>query len=88
MLSNITQITNYPNAYALFEKLSSFSDTDFTISDFEENRDFIYKYPQLQNGTKSPVTRYVLLGGEQRTIIDEIATLTLFAEYRRIMPGE
>ena len=88
VLSNITQITNYPNAYALFEKLSSFADTDFTRSDFEENRDFIYKYPQLQNGTKSPMTRSVLLGGEQRTIIDEIATLSLFAEYRRIMPGE
>ena len=88
VLSNITQITNYPNAYALFEKLSSFAETDFTRSDFEENRDFIYKYPQLQNGTKSPVTRSVLLGGEQRTIIDEIATLSLFAEYRRIMPGE
>ncbi len=87
VLSSITQITNYPNAYALFEKLSAFADTDFTKADFDKNCDFIYKYPQLQNASKSPVTRMMQLGDAQRTIIDEIATLSLFADYRRIMPA-
>ncbi len=85
VLGTLTQITNYPGAEALFEKLSECFDTDLTSQELTDNKDLIFKYSLLEKENKSPVLLSMTVDDEQILRIDERATLTSFFEYRRVI---
>lgn len=88
VLSNITQITNYPNAESLFDSLSACVDTNYTKDKLMANRDFIFRYSQLPNETRDPAMRTMQVGDRKISVIDTQATLSKFADYRRILPED
>lgn len=88
VLSNITQITNYPNAETLFDSLMPFVDTNYSKESLMANRDFIFRYSQLPVETRDPVMRTMQVGDKKISVIDSQATLSKFSDYRRILPDD
>ena len=88
VMSNITQITNYPNAADIYRSLAEYVETDYTEEMFLENRDFIFKYAQLPHDTRDPVMRTMQVGEKRVSVIDSQATLSKFSDYRRILTDD
>ena len=88
VMSNITQITNYPNAAAVYRSLAEYVETDYTEEMFLENRDFIFKYAQLPHDTRDPVMRTMQVGEKRVSVLDSQATLLRFSDYRRILTDD
>ena len=87
-ISGITQITNYPNADSLYDKLSVLVDTDFTKEAFMSNKDFIFRYSQLRNTSIEPSLRMFQFGDSRISVIDEQATLSKFSSIKREFSAE
>ena len=87
-MSNITQITNYPNVAAVYRSLAEYVETDYTEEMFLENRDFIFKYAQLPHDTRDPVMRTMQVGEKRVSVLDSQATLSRFSDYRRILTDD
>ena len=82
-ITTFISITNYNRAPAVFAEFEKWMDTDFTLDDFKQNIDLIFKYA-YNNREIFVTTASVALGNEELTVIDEAATCDTFASYKRI----
>lgn len=82
-ISTFISITNYNRAPAVFAQLHKAVDTDFSVNDFTNNIDLIFKYAQ-NNRELSVALKTTTVGNEKLTLIDETKTCDIFADYKRI----
>lgn len=82
-ITTFISITNYNRAPAVFAQLEAAVDTDFTLDEFKNNIDLIFKYAQ-NNRELTVVTKQMTVGNEELTVVDETKTCDLFASYKRI----
>ncbi len=82
-ISTFISITNYNRAPAVFAEIEKQVDTNFTLDDFKNNIDLIFKYAG-NNREVSAVIKKQTVGKDKLTIIDETATCDIFAAYKRI----
>jgi LCP family protein required for cell wall assembly len=82
-ITTFVSITNYNRAPDVFAKLETLCDTDFTLNDFKNNLDLIFKYAH-NNREVSVVIKQITVGNIELTVIDEVKTCDLFASYKRI----
>jgi LCP family protein required for cell wall assembly len=82
-ISTFISITNYNRAPAVFAELHKTVDTDFSVNDFKNNIDIIFKFAQ-NNRELSVVTKNMTVGSDKLIVIDETKTCDLFANYKRI----
>ncbi len=82
-ISTFISITNYNRAPAVFAEIEKQVDTNFTLADFQNNIDLIFKYAG-NNREVSVVTHKQTVGKNELTIVDETATCDIFAAYKRI----
>ena len=82
-ITTFISITNYNRAPVVFAQLEEAVDTDFTLDEFKNNIDLIFKYAQ-NNRELSVVTKQMTVGNETLTVVDETKTCDIFASYKRI----
>lgn len=82
-ITTFISITNYNRAPAVFAQLEESVDTDFTLDEFKNNIDLIFKYAQ-NNRELTIVTKQMTVGNEELTVVDETKTCDIFASYKRI----
>lgn len=82
-ISTFISITNYNRAPAVFAEIEKQVDTNFTLEEFKNNIDIIFKYAG-NNREVSVVTHKQIVGKNELTIVDETATCDIFAAYKRI----
>ncbi len=82
-IATFISITNYNRAPAVFAELEAAVDTDFTLDEFTNNIDLIFKYAQ-NNRELSVVTKQMTVGNEDLIVIDETKTCDIFSAYKRI----
>lgn len=82
-ISTFISITNYNRAPAVFAEIEKHVDTNFTLDEFKNNIDIIFKYAP-NNRELSIVTRQQTVGKNELTVVDETATCDIFAAYKRI----
>ena len=82
-ITTFVSITNYNRAPDVFAKLETLMDTDFTLNDFKNNLDLIFKYA-YNNREVSVVVKQQMVGNTELTVIDEVKTCDVFASYKRI----
>lgn len=82
-ISTFISITNYNRAPAVFSEMEKQVDTNFTLDEFKNNIDIIFKYAP-NNRELSIVTRQQAVGKNELTVVDETATCDIFAAYKRI----
>lgn len=82
-ITTFISITNYNRAPAVFAQLEAAVDTNFTLEEFTNNIDLIFKYAQ-NNRELSVVTKQMTVGNENLTVVDETKTCDIFASYKRI----
>lgn len=82
-VTTFISITNYNRAPAVFAQLETVVDTNFSVNDFKNNLDLIFKYAQ-NNREISVITKIITVGNEELTVIDETKTYDVFADYKRI----
>jgi len=82
-ITTFISITNYNRAPAVFAQLEAVVDTDFSVNDFKNNIDLIFKYAQ-NNREISVITKKMTVGNVELTVIDETKTYDVFAAFKRI----
>ena len=82
-ITTFISITNYNRAPAVFAQLEAAVETDFTLDEFKNNIDVIFKYA-YNNRELYVTTKNISLGNVELTVIDEPATCDTFANYKRI----
>ena len=82
-ITTFISITNYNRAPDVFAKLEDLCDTDFTLNDFKNNLDLIFKYAH-NNREVAVVLKQMTVGNTELTVIDEVKTCDVFASYKRI----
>ena len=82
-ISTFISITNYNRAPAIFAEIEKQVDTNFTLEEFKNNIDIIFKYAG-NNREVSIVTHKQTVGKTELTVVDETATCDIFAAYKRI----
>ncbi len=82
-ITTFISITNYNRAPDVFAKLEDLCDTDFTLNDFKNNLDLIFKYAH-NNREVAVVLKQMAVGNTELTVIDEVKTCDVFASYKRI----
>jgi LCP family protein required for cell wall assembly len=82
-ITTFVSITNYNRAPDVFAKLEQLADTNFTLNDFKNNLDLIFKYAH-NNREVAVVIKQMTVGNTELTVIDEVKTCDVFASYKRI----
>ena len=82
-ITTFISITNYNRAPAVFAEIEANVDTDFTLDEFKNNIDIIFKYAP-NNREVSIVTHKQTVGKDELTVVDETATCDIFASFKRI----
>ena len=67
----------------MFAQIEKNVDTNFTLDEFKNNIDLIFKYA-ANNREVNVITRKQTVGKTDLPIIDETATCDIFAAYKRI----
>ena len=82
-ITTFVSINNYNRAPDVFAKIEKLVDTDFTLNDFKNNLDLIFRYA-YNNREVSVVLKQITVGNTELTVIDEVKTCDVFASYKRI----
>jgi LCP family protein required for cell wall assembly len=82
-ITTFISITNYNRAPAVFAEIEANVDTNFTLDEFKNNIDIIFKYAP-NNREVSIVTHKQTVGKDELTVVDETATCDIFASFKRI----
>ncbi len=82
-VATFISITNFNKAPKVFAQVIDAVETDFTVTDFSNNIDMIFKL--ATNGHDIAIkTKNASVNNKTLFVIDETATVNAFAEYRRI----